>query len=83
MDSKAIYMYILGGVVVVGIMIIVALLIYVELPSGNRDVLFILVGTLAAKFSDVVSYFYGSSKGSSDKTTIITKQAESKNDATK
>jgi len=36
--------------------------------------LYILLGALVAKFGDVVSYFYGSSKGSSDKTEIMEKR---------
>jgi len=30
-----------------------------------------LVGAMLAKFSDVIGYFFGSSKGSADKNTML------------
>jgi len=39
-------------------------------PAGN-EILLVLTGTMAAKFGSVVDYFFGSSKGSSDKNKMI------------
>jgi hypothetical protein len=44
------------------------------MPEKNKDIGLLVVGALVAKFSDVVSYFFGSSKGSADKTEIINNQ---------
>jgi hypothetical protein len=43
------------------------------MPELNKDLGLIVIGVLAAKFSDVVAYFFGSSKGSSDKTKMLRK----------
>jgi CDP-diglyceride synthetase len=39
----------------------------VELPSGTRELLSLLVGVLTSAFKDVVGYFFGSSLGSARK----------------
>lgn len=38
------------------------------IPSENREPLLIVLGFLTAKAGDIVAYFFGSSKGSADKT---------------
>lgn len=73
MNSKDKFMYILGGVVVAGTFALLALFIYVEIPEKNEALLNISAGTLLTAFSAVVYYFYGSSKGSSDKTDLLKK----------
>jgi hypothetical protein len=69
--AKEIYMYVLGAIVVLGILAIIGLLVYVPMPAENKDALMLVLGVLAAKFSDVIAYFFGSSKGSADKTQIM------------
>lgn len=71
--SKELYMYILGGLIVIAFFIIIYVLITKEIPALNEQLLLILLGVLAAKFSDVVSYFFGSSKGSADKSEYLEK----------
>ncbi len=73
---KEIYMYILGGVIAIGFFAVLVVLLTVELPLPNKEMLLIMLGILGAKFSDVVAYFYGSSKGSADKTEIIAKNGK-------
>lgn len=68
---KSIYQLILGGIIVVCFFACVYLLITVEMPNANENMLYILLGVLAAKFSDVVGYFYGSSAGSASKDETI------------
>ena len=62
---KDIYMYVLGGAVVVGFFGIV-----VYKLTQAQDVQ-LEVGALIGSFASVVSYFFGSSKSSSDKTKIM------------
>lgn len=60
------------GLLVLGMfMVAVVALFYVEPPVGAREPLFILVGALAAAFGQVVSFFFGTSAGSADKTALL------------
>ena len=68
---KQIFQYALGALVAVGLYWITYLLIMKAAPESNKDALLIVLGVLAAAFANVVSYFFGSSKGSSDKNDII------------
>jgi hypothetical protein len=73
MKTKDIYQYALGAVIVMAFFAVIYLLIIIGIPLDNKDVLLIVIGALTAKFADIVGYFYGSSKGSSDKNDIIGK----------
>lgn len=64
-------MYLLAGVIVVGFFGLMICLMIKTVPEGNGDVAFMLFGSLIAAFTSVVQYFFGSSKGSSDKTAMI------------
>jgi hypothetical protein len=43
------------------------------LPETNKEIGYMVIGALTMKFGDVVAYFFNSTKGSSDKTDIISK----------
>jgi dolichol kinase len=75
-------MYVLGGVIVTGFFLLLYFLVYNDVPTSNVDILNITVGALISSFASVVGYFYGSSKGSADKTDMIAngKKDESKTD---
>ena len=66
-------MYVLGAFIVLGFFGLLGLLIYNGVPEQNTDLLNIGIGSLLAAFATVVGYFYGSSKGSSDKNELIKK----------
>ena len=66
-------MYILAGVIVVGFFVLMLVLMKCAIPENSKDVAFILFGALSASFVQVVSYFFGSSKGSADKNILIKK----------
>jgi hypothetical protein len=72
--SKEIYMYILGALIVLGIFSIIGLLLFNPMPEVNEQLLTLLLGVFAAKFADVVGYFFGSSKSSADKTALLSKE---------
>ena len=74
MKTKDLFMYILGGLIVAGFFALIGMLIFKEVPVDNKDLLNIAIGSLLAAFSTVVAYFYGSSKGSSEKNEIISKK---------
>ena len=71
MKAREIFMYVLGGLIVIGIFALLGMLIFVAMPEQNKDLLNIVIGTLVAAFVSVVGYFYGSSKGSADKTDML------------
>jgi hypothetical protein len=54
----------------------VALLVFYPVPPENREAFLIVLGTITGSFVSIVSYFYGSSKGSSDKTAMLGKNGD-------
>lgn len=81
-DIEQAFMYILAIAIATGLFILIGLLIYKSIPEQNKDLLNIVIGTFLAAFSSIISYFFGSSKGSNDKTEhIINMRNEKKNDA--
>jgi len=73
MKTRDLFQYIFGSVLVVSILILLLVVFTTELPEGNKEVAYLVIGSLVAKFGDVIAYFYNSSKGSADKTEIISK----------
>ncbi len=71
MTKDKIYMYVLGAIIVIGFYIVLGIVFRQAIPEVNHDVVMLLIGALIAKFADVVGYFYGSSKGSADKTDLL------------
>jgi len=71
MKSKEIFMYGLGALITLSFFGLLALLIFQGIPENNKDILNITIGSLISAFTAIVSYFYGSSKGSADKNETI------------
>jgi drug/metabolite transporter (DMT)-like permease len=69
--GKELYMYILGGVLVTGFLVVIGLMIFRAIPDANEKLLYMLLGVLAGMSGSVVNYFYGSSKSSADKTDLL------------
>lgn len=69
--TKDIYMYVLGAIIVIGFFVIIYVVFNYSMPEANKDIGLILLGVLGAKFGDVVGYFFGSSKSSSDKQDLL------------
>jgi drug/metabolite transporter (DMT)-like permease len=74
--TKEIYMYILGAIVVFSIIAFAACLIFFPIPDQNKDMVNIALGAFIGAFVTVVGYYYGSSKGSADKTQIMKQTSE-------
>jgi len=67
---KEIYMYALGALIALGFFVVMIYLIH----SGKYDnAVMLIIGALIGAFSTVVGYFFGSSKGSADKTELLSK----------
>jgi hypothetical protein len=73
MKTREIYFYSIGAIFVIGFFVCLALVIIKPLPQENSTVTNIMLGSLVAGVTTVLGYFYGSSKGSADKTDIMNK----------
>ncbi len=71
MKYKEIFQYILGALIVSGFFALLILLVLSAVPSENKDLLNLVVGALIGSFSGIVSYFFGSSLGSSKKDELL------------
>ena len=73
---REVALYVIGAIVFAGFFWSVLRLMGQEVPAANRDSLMLLLGVLSAKFGTVVDYFFGSSKGSADKSEALTTKTE-------
>lgn len=71
MKYKEIFQYILGALIVSGFFALLILLVLSAVPTENKDLLNLVVGALIGSFSGIVSYFFGSSLGSSKKDELL------------
>ncbi len=71
MKTKEIFMYSFAALVVVGFF---AVLFYMIQIGTYETSINLIVGALIGAFTIIVGYFFGSSKGSSDKNEMIKKQ---------
>jgi len=70
MKSKDVFMYVLGGIVSIGFFAVLVFLIW---KGENPTDVSLIIGSLIGAFSMVISYFFGSSKGSADKSELMKK----------
>lgn len=76
---KDLFMYLLGSLIAVGTFALIVLMILVVIKNPEsplKDVLIMSIGSIQAAFGLVVGYFYGSSKGSADKSDVINRNLE-------
>jgi len=69
MERNNIFGYFLGAIVVLGFYILLIMLIIYR--PNMVDVINLIVGALVGAFLTVVAYYFGSSKGSSDKNRMF------------
>ena len=65
------YLYALAAVVVLGFFGLTVTMILVEIPPHSENIAYMLLGGLVTGFSMVLSYFFGSSAGSAQKTAQL------------
>ena len=75
-ETKDTYMFTLGALIVIGFFAVLIVVFRSEMPASNKDIGLLVIGALVAKFSDVCSYFFGSSKSSADQHEAANKAAE-------
>jgi hypothetical protein len=67
-------LYLTAWVVICGFFWLTYWLMTRSLPAGQNDVVFMLFGALSTGFGTVLAYFFGSSKGSAEKTELMAKK---------
>lgn len=75
--TKDKFQYWLAAFIVGGFFGVLLGLLTTSVPAENKDALNIALGSLVGGFSAVLGYFFGSSKGSSEKNDIIAGQSAS------
>ena len=68
---KDILIYSLGAFIAFAAVLIIVLILW--LAPEQKELLSLCVGALIANFSMVISYYFGSSKGSADKNELLKK----------
>jgi len=71
--NKDVNLYVLAWVVVGGFFVLTGMLMLIPELEGrtNNAMVNILFGGLVSGFATVLGYFFGSSKGSTDKTQLL------------
>lgn len=72
--KKDVNLYALAWTIVVGFFSLTGILTFVPIPTDSTGVVFLLFGALIAGFTQVINYFFGSSKSSTDKTKMLFKK---------
>jgi hypothetical protein len=76
------YLYALAAVIILGFFGLTVLLMIpatkISTVEGNKEIVFMLFGGLVTGFSMVLSYFFGSSAGSAQKTVELAKVAKNR-----
>jgi len=71
-ETKDKFMYWLAGITLTYAFLFLSMLLFFEIPEKNKDIIMILSGQLVVAGSAAVyTYFFGSTKGSADKTEMI------------
>jgi len=73
MKTKDIFQYYLAGLIVLVFFTLIYIVFKFALPDTNKEIGYMVIGALTMKFGDVVAYFFNSTKGSAEKTDIISK----------
>lgn len=69
--AKEVFMYSLAAIITIGYFVLIGFILTKIIPPENKDMALMLFGTLTSGVGLVWGYFFGSSKGSADKTEIL------------
>ena len=76
--AKDIFMYSLAALTMALLFSTIYLILTKSIPSENEKMAYMAVGLALGWGTMIMSYFYGSSKGSADKSTAMNKQLPNK-----
>jgi hypothetical protein len=72
MKAKDIIQYIFSGVIILATLVWFALLMFISVPDANKPLLDTAAGIfLGSGWTQILNWWFGSSKGSSDKSETI------------
>lgn len=63
----------LAYAITVGFFGVLACLLFLTIPAGSKEVLYVMLGSLGTAWVGVNSYYFGSTKGSQAKTELLAK----------
>jgi heme A synthase len=72
-NTREILMYVLAAIFVLGFFVLVGMLLSKGIPEQNQELLHLSIGTLLAIVTMIMQWFFGSSRGSSDKNELLKK----------
>jgi hypothetical protein len=64
-------LYMLAWLTVGGFFSLIGIMMFVDIPEQNYDILYMLLGALTSKTGSVYNYFFGTTKSSGEKNGII------------
>jgi len=73
---KDIFMYALAGLIMLLLFLFVVVLIFRPIPVENKELLYLATGLVLGWGTSIIGYFFGSSKGSADKTDQMMNNAK-------
>lgn len=62
---------IIACAVIVGFFAILLVMMFKDLPSSSKEAALIMLGALGSAFTGVISYYYGSTAGSAEKSKLL------------
>ena len=74
-QTKSRLVPVLALTIVIGSLSLLSWLYFIDVPSGNQNILYMGLGMILNEACGVFKFYFGSSKGSSDKTDILSKIA--------
>lgn len=54
---------IIAALMLIGFFVMLGLLSFVEIPSGNREVLIALLGSMGGSVGTIIAFYFGDSEG--------------------
>lgn len=66
-----IFMYVLGTMIALAFFMTIYFLIFRAIPEGNKSLVEMALGVEFSSFTLIVGYYWGSSKGSSEKNDLL------------
>jgi hypothetical protein len=69
MKDHALYFF--GAFIIICVFGLISILMFLPVPDTNKDMVNVSIGAVIGFGGAVVGYFYGSSKGSSDKDKLL------------
>ena len=82
MKTKDIFQYALAALVVLVFFTLAFIVFKWALPNENKEIAYLVIGAMTMNFGDVVAYYFNSTKGSAEKTDIISKMPPIEQDKT-